>query len=276
MNIIERIVESPFIRESLGKVALALFFLFIGTILVNFIIGTLKRILYKGDNQQKKRTLFTVLSSTVKYVIYFITLMIILEIFGIKTSSIVAVAGIGSVALGFGAQVLVEDMISGLFILAENQFNIGDYITVADYSGTVEAMSLRTTSLRTAKGELCIVPNGEIRGVMNYTRDFINAVLDLPIPYGISVDHLLEVLELKLEDYFVTGQTLESPKVLGISGYGATSLTVLITCKCHPGQNWAVERGLRKYLLEVLAEEGIEIPHTTRTVTVASKVNNQA
>lgn len=274
--IIEKIIESPFIRDTLGKVALAAFFLMLGIFLVNFIINTLKRILYKGDNQQKKRTLFTVLSSAVKYVIYFITLMIVLEIFGIKTSSIVAVAGVGSVALGFGAQVLVEDMISGLFILAEDQFNIDDYITVADYSGTVEEMSLRTTTLRTAKGELCIVPNGEIRGVMNYNKDYMNAMIELPVPYGISIDHLLSVIRKNLEEYFVVGDTIESPQVLGVNGYGTTALNVLITCKCHPGKNWTVERNLRQYLLNVLDGEGIQVPHTTRTVHVTNPPTDQA
>lgn len=276
MSLIDKIIESNFLRESLGKIALAAFFLLMGIFVVNFIIGTLKKILYKGDNQQKKRTLFTVLSSAVKYVIYFITLMIVLEIFGIKTSSIVAVAGVGSVALGFGAQVLVEDMISGLFILAEDQFNIDDYITVAQYSGTVEAMSLRTTTLRTAKGELCIVPNGEIRGVMNFTKDYINAMVELPVPYGVSIDHLMDVIRKNLKDYFVVGQTMDSPEVLGVNGYGASSLNILIICKCHPGQNWTVERNLRQYLLNVLAAEGIEVPYATRTVHVASTPTEQA
>lgn len=275
MNIIEKIINSEVLRGMLIKVASALFFLIMSAILVNFIIRTLKKILYKGDHQQKKRTLFTVLSSLVKYVIYFITLMIVLEIFGVKTGSIVAVAGVGSVALGFGAQVLVEDMISGLFILAENQFNIGDYITVADYSGTVEEMSLRTTSVRTASGELCIIPNGEIRGVKNFTRDFINAMVELPVPYGISIDWVLDLVSRKLDDYFITGQTMESPKVLGINGYGASSINILITCKCHPGQNWAVERDLRKYLINVLADEGIEVPFATRTVHVASQIKEK-
>ena len=276
MEIIERIIESTFVREVLGKFMLAAFFLLLGIFLVNFIINTLKKLLYKGDNQQKKRTLFTVLSSAVKYVVYFITLMIVLEIFGIKTSSIVAVAGVGSVALGFGAQVLVEDMISGLFILAEDQFNIDDYITVADYSGTVEEMSLRTTTLRTAKGELCIIPNGEIRGVMNYSKDFMNAMIELPVPYGVSIDHLMNVIRKNLKDYFVVGETIESPQVLGVNGYGASSLNVLITCKCHPGQNWTVERNLRQYLLNVLDAEGIEVPYTTRTVHVASTPEEKA
>lgn len=276
MELIERIIESNLLRETLGKFALAAFILLMGIFAVNFIIGALKKVLYKGDKQQKKRTLFTVLSSAVKYVIYFITLMIVLEIFGIKTSSIVAVAGIGSVALGFGAQVLVEDMISGLFILAEDQFNIDDYITVADYSGTVEAMSLRTTTLRTAKGELCIVPNGEIRGVMNYSRDFMNAMIELPVPYNVPIDTLMEIIRINVKEYFVVGQTIESPQVLGVNGYGATSLNVLITCKCHPGKNWSVERDLRQYLLNVLKGEGIEVPHTTRTVHVESKSPDKA
>lgn len=271
MKIGEDYLGSMFIKETLGKLVLSVFFLMFAYFLVNITINTLKKILFKGDHNQKKRTLFTVLSSLVKYVFYFITLMIVLEIFGIKTNSIVAVAGVGSVALGIGAQVLVQDVISGMFILAEDQFNIGDYITVSDFSGTVEEMSLRTTTLRTAKGELCIVPNGEIRGVKNFSKDYMNALVELPVPYELPIDRILELVKTSLQDYFVIGETLENPTVLGVSGYGSSAINILIKCKCHPGQNWSVERGLRQYLLNVLDAEGIEIPYTTQNIHVTTQ-----
>lgn len=266
MTKLKEIIDSPVLGDLIKRILLAILFLVASSLLVNFIIRTLERLLYKDNDHPKRRTLFTVLSSFVKYVIYFVAFMIVLEIFGIKTSSIVAVAGIGSVALGFGAQALVEDMISGLFILAENQFNVGDYITIAAYSGTVEEMSLRTTTLRTALGELCIIPNGEIRGVKNYSRDFMNARFELPVPYGISIDKTMELVSRKLEDYFIPGKTMENPRVLGLGSYGSSSLNLLIFCKCHPGENWGVERDLKKFLVNVLEEEGIEIPYDTQTV----------
>ncbi len=266
LKLIEGIIESEALRLLVKKIALAVFVLFMGTVIVNLIIKWLKKILYIGPHNQKKRTLFTVLSSLVKYVIYFLTFMTILEIFGISTRSIVAVASVGSVALGFGAQALVKDIISGLFILTENQFNVEDLIEIADYTGTVEVMSLRTTTLRTAKGEQCIIPNGEIRGVKNYSRDYMNAIIDLPVPYDVDLDLLLDDIQKHLDAFELEDHILEKPKVHGVSEFGDSALMIRITCKCMSGKNWAVERALRKSLLDLLNALNIEVPYNTSTV----------
>ncbi|HZJ86999.1 MAG TPA: mechanosensitive ion channel domain-containing protein, partial [Erysipelothrix sp.] len=130
-----------------------------------YLSKTLNKTIQTKGKTHKRQTIIYVLNSIIKFFIYFIASMIVLETFGVSTSSIVTIAGVGSVALGLGAQTLVKDVVNGLFILAENQYNVGDYVEIADYSGTVESLSLRTTILRTVDGELCIVPNGDIRGV---------------------------------------------------------------------------------------------------------------
>ncbi|CAM3602309.1 mechanosensitive ion channel family protein [Erysipelothrix urinaevulpis] len=252
------------------KIGVSILIFVVASVVMNFIIKTLGKVLYSGEHNQKKMTLFTVLSSTVKYIIYFITVMIILELFGISTKSILAVASVGSVALGFGAQALVKDIISGLFILAENQFNVDDLIEVAEYTGVVEKMSLRTTILRTAKGEQCIIPNGEIRGVKNYSRDYINAIVQVPVPYDVNLNYLMKVMQDKLDRYFVDGNTISHPEVLGISEYGDSALLLGVVCKCHTGKNWAVERDLRRFILEILEEENIEVPFNTNTIHIES------
>lgn len=275
MSIIERILTSETLKVAIGKVGLAILFIFVASLLINLLIKSLEKILYRGTNQKKKRTLFAVLSNLIKVIVYFVTVMIILELFGVDTTSIVAVAGVGSVALGFGAQKLVEDMISGLFILVEDQYDIGDYIEIAGYSGDVEKLSLRTTILRKASGEQCVVPNGEIRGVTNYNREFINAVVELPIPYEVDLDKTLQLIKSISDKYFVVGKTLEAPKVLGVNEFGDSAIEVLILCKSLPGEKWNIERDLRKTLLEELMKEGIEIPYNTSTIHVASTPNEK-
>ena len=144
-------------NPTLLKLLISAIILILAHTIHRIIIRSLRRIIKKSEQTHKKQTLISVVSSIIKFVIYFVALMIVLETFGVKTSSIVTIAGVGSVAVGLGAQTLVKDVVSGLFILVENQYNIGDFIEVVDYSGTVEALSLRTTILRTVEGEVCYI-----------------------------------------------------------------------------------------------------------------------
>ena len=225
------------------------------------IIRSLRRIIKKSEQTHKKQTLISVVSSIIKFVIYFVALMIVLETFGVKTSSIVTIAGVGSVAVGLGAQTLVKDVVSGLFILVENQYNIGDFIEVVDYSGTVEALSLRTTILRTVEGEVCYIPNGEIRGVKNYSKDYMNALVEVMIPFQVDVEHTMQVIDKWLETYFIEHQMIEPLKLLGITEITDRFYRLRMIGKTTAGTKWAVERQVRKDLMLLFKKEGIPL-HT--------------
>ncbi len=266
MKYMQKIVQAEFFQGLLKRLFLAVVVFVVGTVLIHFLIKSLQKILFKGSKNQKKKTMFTVISSFTKYLIYFFTLMIILEIFGISTSSIIAVAGVGSVALGLGAQALVEDMISGLFILTEDQYNVEDVVEVAGYVGTVEEMSLRTTTLRTSKGELCIIPNGEIRAVKNYSRDYLKARVDLPIPYEKDTKEVMNIVREGLEDFKKQEGILEEPEVLGIMDYDDSAVILRVQIKCIPSKKWSLERELRICLKEIMDENGIDIPYETSAV----------
>lgn len=237
------------------------------------LMKTLDSMIKTKGKTHKKQTIIFVLSSIIKFFIYFIASMIVLETFGVSTSSIVTIAGVGSVALGLGAQTLVKDVVSGLFILAENQYNIGDYIEISDYSGTVEALTLRTTILRTVDGELCIVPNGDVRGVKNYSKGYMNAIVDVAVPFQADVDFTINTIETWLQTYFLKEEMLEPAKLLGITEVNDSHFKVRIIGKTIADYKWSVERKLRKELLLLFRKEGI--PINTNVVNVKNITDNR-
>lgn len=213
-------------------------------------------------NNNKKKTLTGLLKSIVRYVTYFVAVVNLLELFGIKTASLLTAAGIGGLAVGFGAQNLVKDVISGFFIIFEDQYNVGDYVETAGVAGTVEDIGIRSTRLRDFGGQLHIIPNGEITRVTNHSRGPMRALVDVNIAYEEDIDKALTILEdvcreirNKREDI------LEGPTVLGVTKLGPSEVVVTILAKTVPMQQWSVEREIRRAVKVRLEKEGIEIPY---------------
>jgi small conductance mechanosensitive channel len=177
-------------------------------------------------------------------------------------------AGIIGVALGFGSQSLVKDFLSGLFILIEDQFGVGDIVTLdGETSGTVEAVSLRTTRLRAVDGTVWHVPNGEIRRVGNQSQHWSRALIDVLVAYETDLDHAQAVIasvahEIALGDKDV----LDEPEVWGVEALGANGVMIRLVVKTRPSQQYRVSRELRARLKAAFEREGIEIPFPQQTV----------
>ena len=220
-----------------------------------------------AGEEKRLKTIKGIINSILKYTIYFIGFTPILEVFGISISSLIAAAGVGGLAIGFGAQSLVKDVITGFFILFENQFQIGDHIVVGDKSGIVEDMTLRITTLRDFNGDLHIVPNGTIQRVTNKCRGVMRAWVDMSVAYEENIDHVINVLnELCLEIGKENSDIMEGPNVLGVTNFGESDVVISITAKTIPMQQWAVERELRKKIKETFDQKGIEIPYPKRVI----------
>lgn len=213
-------------------------------LLTRIILKSLERTLLRKSDP-KRKTIFSVLSNLIHYLFYFLALTIVLDNFGVSTHIITAVAGMGSLAIGFGAQTLVKDIISGLFIITESQFNVDDVVELAGYVGTVEEMNFRTTKLRTSKGELCIIPNGEIRSLKNLSVDYINANVTIPVSFDEDIEEVVRILESDLENFLIEDAMIEKAKVLAVMDFSDYAMTLRITCRCFVGKNWSVERELR-------------------------------
>ncbi|WP_243109412.1 mechanosensitive ion channel family protein [Anaerophilus nitritogenes] len=223
---------------------------------------------FKIMGEEKRiNTINGIVNSIVRYTIYFISFASILEMLGIKISSLLAAAGIGGLAIGFGAQSLVKDIITGFFILLENQFHVGDYVQIGNFLGIVEDMTLRVTTVRDFNGDLHIIPNGIIDKVTNKCRGDMRALVEVGISYEENIDHAISVLNDLCEKIKKENKNIvEGPNVLGVSKLGESDVVLSIVAKTTPMEQWAVERELRKRIKETFDQKGIEIPYPRRVV----------
>ncbi len=200
--------------------------------------------------------------------IYFIALCTILTELGIEKSSLIAIAGAGSVAIGLGAQNVIQDMLDGFFILFEDHFGVGDIVEIQGKTGTVEAITMRTTKIRDANGAVHIFPNGSIGSITNYCKDYINAIVDIDIDYNENLENVIIILKNEMEKTKNIPYILETPQVLGVTELGAYAVTIRIVAKCQVKQNWTVERELRLRIKNRLDKENIIIPFPQATVHI--------
>ena len=202
-------------------------------------------------------------------VVAIITTMMLSEL-GVNIAPIIASAGILGIALGFGAQSLVRDFLSGVFIILEDQYGVGDIVDLGEATGTVEAVSLRMTRLRDVNGTVWYVPNGEILRVGNQSQNWARTVLDISVAYREDLARVKGVLEDVAHDLWededFKGQVIEEPSVWGVEALGVDSVTVRVTLKTTPGEQWAVAREMRQRIKARFDHEGIEMPFPQRVV----------
>jgi len=189
--------------------------------------------------------------------------MILSEV-GIDITPLLAGAGVAGIAIGFGAQSLIKDFLSGLFILLEDQYNKGDVVKIAGIAGLVEEVNLRRTVLRDLDGIVHSVPNGEITTASNYTRDWARVNLDVPVAYGEDLDHVMAVInrvgkELAEDEYF-SKLVHTAPQALRVNNFGDSGIDIKILGETKPMMQWEVTGELRKRLKKAFDEAGIEIP----------------
>ena len=211
------------------------------------------------------KSIFTVL-------VWTIAVMTILGEFGVDLAPMIASAGIVGVALGFGAQDLVKDFLSGLFMLAEDQYGLGDVIDAGEAAGVVEQISLRTTSLRSVDGTLWHIPNGEIRRVGNKSQEWARALLDIGVGYGTDIDRasqvIQEVADAVAADDAHRDTFLAAPEVWGVEDLSADAIVIRLVIKTTPGDQFKLARVLRLRIKDAFDREGIEIPFPQRTIWV--------
>lgn len=213
-------------------------------------------------NERRQQTLSKLLENVVAYVIYFIAIISILSAFTIDITGLIAGAGVLGLAIGFGAQNLVRDIITGFFIIFEDQFSVGDYVRIGSAEGTVEEIGLRTTKVKAWTGELFIFPNGNVTDVVNFSIHNSIAVVDVNISYEsdiAKVENLIQEFLSTLQERYE--QIIKQPELLGVQNLTTTEVVVRITAETLPMQHFAVARGLRRDLKEYLDERGVEIPY---------------
>lgn len=220
--------------------------------------------------EARARSIAVVLASAAAIAVWVVSVITMLGLIGIDVAPMIAGAGIAGIAVGFGAQNLVRDVVAGLFILIEDQFGLGDVVEIDGVSGVVEALSLRATQLRSANGTVWFVPNGQITRLGNMTKTWSAAMLDVDVAYGADIDRVRAVLQATAQaladDTDYAHLLVEAPQVLGVEALGADGITVRVVMKVAAGQQWAIQRLLRERVKVALESAQIEIPFPQRTV----------
>ena len=221
--------------------------------------------------EARAETIALVLRSIVTASVWSIAALLVLGQLDIDLAPLIAGAGIGGVALGFGAQSIVKDFLSGLFMLIEDQYGVGDVIDIGPATGTVEEVSLRSTTLRDVKGTVWHIPNGEITRVGNYSQLWSRAVIDVEVAYGADLRYAQGVIQRVADEMWEDpdwggDELMERPEVWGIQNLGASGIAIRLVVKTEPSMQWSVEREIRLRVKEALDEAGIEIPFPQQTV----------
>jgi small conductance mechanosensitive channel len=222
----------------------------------------------RGESMQgmKKRadTLAGVFLGIGKITLVIIILFEILSEIGINIAPVLAGFGIVGIAVGFGAQYLVRDLIAGIFVLIENQYRVGDVASIAGFTGTVEMVDLRKTVLRDLDGIVHHIPNGEIKVASNYTRHFSRIKLDMPVSYNTDLEHAMNVInrvgQELAQDNNWKDKILTPPKAIRINNFGNSGIEIRIVGDCKPMEQWTLTGELRLRLKKAFDNEGIEIP----------------
>lgn len=225
--------------------------------------------------EQRARTTASVLKSLTTAVLSTVALLTVLDLLSIPVAPLLASAGIVGVAVGFGAQSLVKDVISGLFMIVEDQYGVGDVVDLGSASGVVEAVGLRITRLRDTDGTVWYLRNGEVLRVGNRSQGWARAVLDVGIAYGENVataqNLLLAVARELRDDPAFEGIVLEEPEVWGIESVTADGVVIRLVVKTKPLEQWNVARELRRRIKERFDTEGVHVAYPASTVWVAGK-----
>lgn len=214
--------------------------------------------------RQRAKTIGSLLKSVTSFVVYGLAFVLILGELGIDLAPILASAGIVGVALGFGAQNLVRDFLSGIFMMLEDQYGVGDVIDIGEAVGTVETVGLRITTVRDLNGTVWYVRNGEIVRVGNFSQGYAVAVVDIPVGYATDVAKATAVLDQVAAEAAasdaIAPDVLARPEVLGVESVTPEGVQLRVTMKVRPGRQWAVQRALRAEILQALEREGFEPP----------------
>lgn len=213
---------------------------------------------------KRSHTLSTFLTSIIGAIIVIAAIFMVLSEVGIDITPLLAGAGVIGIAIGFGAQSLIRDFLSGLFIILEDQYRKGDVVKIAGIGGLVEDVTLRRTILRDLDGIVHSIPNGEVKTASNYTKEWARVKLNVPVAYGENLDHVTEVInrvgsKLAEDDYFGP-KIITAPQVLWVDNFGDSGIEIRILGETKALMQWEVSGELRKRIKKAFDEEGIEIP----------------
>ena len=219
--------------------------------------------------RQRAATLSNLIQSSAQYVVWPIVVIMILSEVGLDVGALIATAGVAGLAIGFGAQTLVKDVIGGVFLLFDDIIRVGNLVNIGGTVGTVEEIGVRLIKVRKFDGELVMIPAGEIRTFGNKSFDWARVIVPVGLSYEQDVDAILPIMERVARNWAEEHADIlleEAPHVQGLMDFGDSSVTARIVVQVTPGEQYAAERELRQRLKRAFDERGVEIPFPQRTV----------
>jgi len=273
--------------NQLPSLVLLIVLLFVSLKLLRLVIRRLKKIFINHATKSEKidtleaekriSTLMSILKGLGKIIIWSVFLMIFLKKLGVDIAPILAGAGILGLAIGFGAQELVRDFISGFFMILENQIRVGDYAIIDGTEGLVEKIQLRTLTLRDLSGVVHVFQNGKINSLSNMTKEWSAMVFKIGVAYKEDVDHVIRIMqkvgEKMTNDANYSEKILEPLLIMGLDKFDDSAVIIKARLKTIPGEQWALGREYRKRLKKEFDEKGIEIPFPHTTVYRGEKLH---
>ncbi|GEB34277.1 mechanosensitive ion channel family protein [Brevibacillus parabrevis] len=227
-------------------------------------------------DQRRVDTMRVLVNNIVQYTLYFLAILMILQLVGIDLKPVLVSAGVLGLAVGFGAQSLVRDIITGFFIIFEDQFAVGDVVTINNMTGTVQEIGLRITRVRSWTGEVHIFPNGTITQVTNFSLQNTLAVVDVSVAYEENLGQVEEVLkEVLAKAQTELDDIVAEPQILGVHALGPSEVVMRVTAECKPNTHHGVNRNLRAMIRTEFTKRGIQIPYP-KIVTMSGKAQGQA
>lgn len=281
----ERLVKRSPLEKAMVSVAiilagLALFFILRAiTRKLESFVARKKDVIREDAATLRMRTFIKLFSWLGNILVIIVVFYLMLESVGFSVAPLIAGAGIIGLAFGFGGQYLIRDLINGLFILLEGQYSIDDVVKIGDQSGLVENVNLRITTLRDLEGRVIVIPNGEVKTVINYTKDFAYALLDIGVAYKENIDRVIDIIketgaDMRKDAYF-NRIILEDLEMLGVDDFGDSQVTIKFRIKTLPIKQWEVAREFRRRIKNRFDELGIEIPFPHRTVYFGTGKDNE-
>ena len=212
---------------------------------------------FKFDNRRTK-TIGKLIRNVISYTVNFIVILLILDQLDVKLTPLLAGAGVLGLAIGFGAQSLVKDVITGFFIIFEDQFSVGDEIQIRTFKGTVEEIGLRVTRIKTWTGEVHIIPNGSIQEVTNYSVHNSLAVVDITVTYAEDIERILTILKEVVDRVFKEQPNIiKAPEVLGLEMMSATEMTIRITAECKANTQGSITRIIKEEAKKAISYKAV-------------------
>lgn len=251
--------------NAFGKI-LILILIFLTSIFLSRIISKIikKNVYAKQDENSSSYmrlvTIVGLLDKVIKIVIYFFAIIISMDVIGLNPGSIIATIGVGSLALSFGAQSLVKDVINGFFIIVENQFSVGDLVEIEKYKGYVEELGIRSTKIRDFAGDLHIIPNGNISIVTNRQRGNMRAKIIFSVDISESPNKIIDLLKNKISYLEDDNRVVRGPNIWGVTNNTSSGYEVTIVVFAKPGSQFEVEYEIREKVVEIFIDNNIKLP----------------